>query len=130
MGWVSLALFGLAGVIHLAFFFYESFYLQTTQAQKALNLSDVEHKTLKPWAFNQGFYNLCLSIGTFLGLYFVFKKQVMLSGVVTGLCGFTMIIAGLAFWWSVPRLKYWALVQILPPALGFIFLYFHIAGFF
>lgn len=117
--WISFTFFALAGLIHLGFFYFESFYLQKHTANAEVRL----------WAFNQGIYNFCLAIGVFLGLYFVLKKQIMLAGVLTGFCAVTMIIAGVALFFSAPNLRKFALLQALPPFLGLILLYFHIRTF-
>lgn len=127
--WLSFMLFALAGFIHIGFFIFESFVLQRPGAHKILKLSESEHTAVKVWAFNQGFYNLYIAIGTFVGLYFVLTKQVMYAGLLTSYCGVMMIGAGVILGVSSPQLRKWALLQIAPPLLGFIFLFFHIAKF-
>lgn len=124
--WISFSLFAIAAVIHFLFFIFESFVFQKPGAEKLLKLTPEQHKAVKPWAFNQGFYNLMLSLGTFLGLYFVLSKKVMMAGLITSFTGASMIVAGIVLWFSVPTFRKSALVQILPPALGFVFLIIHI----
>ena len=124
--WISFALFALAGFIHIYFFYLQSILFQKKDGYKYFKIQEKDHAAVKIWAFNQGFYNLFLAIGTFLGLYFIFQKQVMLAGVLTSFCGLSMIGAGLALWFSAPQLRRGALIQILPPTIGFIFLFFHV----
>ena len=116
VSWLSFACFALAGLIHGGFFIYEVFVLPKHQ----------ESAVVKIWARNLGVYNFCFAVGTFVGLYFVLKLQVMLAGVLIGFCGISMIIAGLTLWFSAPRLQRFALLQSVPPALGFVFLTFHV----
>jgi putative membrane protein len=124
--WISFFFFAIAGLIHIGFFVAESFLFQKPNGYKLFKLSEKDHAAVKVWAFNQGFYNLFLGLGTFLGLAFIFKKQVMLAGVLTSFCGLSMIGAGLVLWLSAPQLRRGALAQMIPPALGFFFLAFHV----
>jgi putative membrane protein len=126
--WISFYLFALAGVIHLGFFVFESFFLQTQKGEKFLKLSPDTYRQVRVWAFNQGFYNLAFALGTFWGLYYVLKLQVMVAGVLTSFCGFSMIMFGMVLWWTVPSMRKLAYLQMGPPLLGFLFLFFHIKG--
>ncbi len=127
MEWISFVLFALAALIHIGFFIAESILFQRPGGHRIFGLKESDVLAVRPWAFNQGFYNLFLALGTLLGLYFVLKMQIMLAGVLTGFCAVSMIGAGLALWWSVPRLRRFALIQMLPPLLGLLFLYFHVS---
>ena len=126
--WISFAFFFLAALIHIGFFVFESILLQKPKFAAKMRMNPVEHSHIKPWAFNQGFYNLFLAIGTFVGLYMIFQKKIMTAGAVVSVCGISMIAAGVVLWFSVPRMRKGALLQMLPPILGFFFLFFHIRG--
>ena len=126
--WGSFIFFSLAGVVHVGFFLIESILLQKKVGQKILGISDSQHAAVKVWALNQGFYNLFLALGTFVGLSFVVKKRVLEAGILTGFCGLSMIAAGLVLGFTSPHLRKWALLQALPPLAGLLFLYFHITG--
>lgn len=126
--WISFCFFALAGLVHILFFILESFLLQKEGGYKILKISPTDHAAIKPWAFNQGFYNLFLALGIFVGLYFVLKTRIQLAGVITSLFGLGMIGAGLVLFFSVPKLRLGAYLQIVPPLLGFAFLAFHIVG--
>ncbi len=128
--WISFFFFFIAGLVHIFFFILESFLIQKPDGHKYLKISKSDHAAIKPWAFNQGFYNLFLALGVFLGLYFVLKLQVQIAGVVTSVFGFGMIGAGLVLFFSEPKLRKGAYLQIIPPVLGFFFLAFHIIPFF
>lgn len=128
--WVSFFFFFVAAVMHVGFFIIESFLYQKPDGYKFFKISSKDHQATKTWAFNQGFYNLFLALGTFWGLYFVTQKQVMVAGVLTGFCGMSMLAAGVVLWLSAPHLRKAAYYQIIPPLLGFISLSFHILHFF
>jgi putative membrane protein len=123
--WLSFAFFFLAALIHVGFFVMESILFQRPGGHRILKISESDHAAVKIWAFNQGFYNLFIAIGTFVGLTLIFKKQFFVAGIMTGFCGLSMIGAGLVLWFSSPRMRRGALIQIIPPLLGFIFLSFH-----
>lgn len=124
--WMSFIFFALAALVHIAFFVFESFLLQKPGAYKRLNLTQEQHQAIKPWAFNQGFYNLFLAIGVFVGLSYVLQKKIQMAGLITGFCGMSMLAAGIVLWFSVPSMRKYAYVQAGLPALGFLFLVFHI----
>lgn len=127
--WSSFVFFAIAAFVHIGFFIFESFILQKPNAHKILKISEVEHNAIKVWAFNQGFYNLFLAIGVFIGLYHVLQKQVMIAGLMTGFSAACMLVAGIVLWFSVPRMRKYAYIQAGFPILGFIFLVFHILSF-
>ncbi len=124
--WISFIFFFIAALIHIGFFILESILFQRPDGYKYLKIPAKDHSAIKLWAFNQGFYNLFLGLGTLLGLGFIFQKQVFVAGVLTSFCGLSMIGAGLVLWFSAPPLRRGALIQLLPPLIGFIFLSFHV----
>jgi putative membrane protein len=124
--WLSFAFFLTAGLIHVGIFIIESILFQKPGGYKWFKVSEQHHAAVKIWAFNQGFYNLFLALGTFVGLYFIFQKQIMLAGLLTSFCGLSMIGAGVALWFSEPKLRRGALLQILPPLFGFATLALHV----
>ena len=75
---------------------------------------------------NQAVYNLCVAMGTMVGLYFVLKLEVRIAGIITTLFGLFMIIAGTTLWFTAPRLRKFAYLQAGPPLLGFGFLAIHV----
>ena len=111
--WASFYCFLIAAIIHIGFFVYEAFLMKGP-------------KEVLLWAKNQAVYNLCVALGTLVGLYFVLKLQIQVAGVVIGLFGITMVAAGVTLWFTVPRLRKFAYLQAGPPILGFLFLVLHI----
>jgi putative membrane protein len=60
---------GLAGVFHLAIFVMESLlFRKPSTYRRFLVKSPEEAESVRPWAFNQGFYNLFLALGALGGL--------------------------------------------------------------
>lgn len=58
-----------AGVFHLAIFAMESLLFLKPSTYKRFGVpTEVEAAIAKPWAFNQGFYNLFLALGALGGL--------------------------------------------------------------
>jgi putative membrane protein len=59
----------LAGLVHLGIFYLESVTFSRPATYRRFLISDDKHaEMVAPWAFNQGFYNLFLAIGTFTGV--------------------------------------------------------------
>lgn len=124
--WISYGLFSLAALIHAIFFIIESFYLQNPKNAGLFKIKSEDHKAVKTWAMNQGFYNLALALQMIIGLMFVLKGEPKTAGLLVGLSGLTMIMAGIVLFFSAPQLRRGALIQALPPLLGFFFLFVHI----
>lgn len=124
--WTSFVCFFIGALAHLGFFIFEVGFLPKPSVYQRLGYTDEQMRVIKPWVINQGFYNLCLALGTFYGLANVLQKNIMVAGAVTSVCGFTMLGAGLVLWVSQPRLRRVALIQILPPFFGFFALVIHI----
>ena len=124
--WISYGLFSLAALIHIVFFILESFFLQNAKNVDLFKIKSEDHKAIKTWAMNQGFYNLALALQMIIGLIFVLKGEPKTAGLLVGLSGLTMIMAGIVLFFSAPQLRRGALLQALPPLLGFLFLFSHI----
>jgi uncharacterized membrane protein len=127
ISWISFTCFFVAALIHIGFFIFEAFLLYKEPVYKSLGYTDQDIQKLRPWAVNQSIYNLALALITFVGLYLIFKKQILLAGAFVSAAGVTMILAGVTLWVTLPRFKKWALVQLLPPTIGFAFLAAHVA---
>ncbi len=116
MKWISIGFFTIAGLLHILFFVIESVLFQKPGGYKLFKMSEQDHKGAKLWAQNQGFYNLFFAIGMLAGLFLNQQSLVVF-------CGLSMISAGLVLWITAPRLLRGALIQMIPPLLGFAFLY-------
>lgn len=60
---------GLAALVHVLFFYLESIAFRKPQIYRRFLVADeVAAGAVRPWALNQGFYNLFLAIGTGAGI--------------------------------------------------------------
>lgn len=116
LNWISFGFFAIAGLLHVLFFVIESILFQKSDGYKLFKMSEQDHKGAKLWAQNQGFYNLFFAFGMFAGLFLNQQSLVIF-------CGLSMIAAGVVLWVTAPRLFRGALIQMLPPLIGFIFLF-------
>lgn len=109
---------GLAGALHVLFFLLESVLLDQPRVQERFRLEGPEHyEHVRLWAFNQGFYNLFLALGVFLGLWLLRRAPARGETLALFPCA-CMVGAGLVLAGSDPRLISAACVQLVPPALA------------
>ncbi|MCW2855094.1 MAG: hypothetical protein JWR52_709 [Marmoricola sp.] len=109
---------GLAALVHVYIFWLEALAFDTA-GRKAFGVSAQDAAIMKPWAFNQGFYNLFLAIGTVTGLALAGTNRdaaIALISLATG----SMLAAALVLIGSDPGKARGALVQGLFPALGLV----------
>jgi putative membrane protein len=64
---VALALAGLAALVHVYIFWLEALAFDTT-GRKAFGVSAADAAVMRPWAYNQGFYNLFLAVVAGVGV--------------------------------------------------------------
>jgi putative membrane protein len=64
---LALVFAGLGALVHVYIFWLETVAFDTA-GRRAFGVSATDAATMKPWAFNQGFYNLFLAIGTTVGI--------------------------------------------------------------
>jgi putative membrane protein len=64
---VALVFAGLAALLHVYIFWLEAMAFDTA-GRKAFSVSAADAAVMKPWAYNQGFYNLFLAVGTGIGV--------------------------------------------------------------
>jgi putative membrane protein len=107
----------LAGVVHVVIFCMESLWWTTPQVRARFRQSPEQADATRLFAFNQGFYNLFLAIGTLAGL-----ALVLLGHPGTGLtlvrwnCLF-MLGAAIVLVASAPRMRRGAFIQGAAPLL-------------
>lgn len=95
----------LAAVLHVLIFCMESLWFMRPRVHKrfgAATTADAEARRL--FAFNQGFYNLFLAIGIFVGLAFLnFGGNVIVGRTLVLFCCACMIGAGVVLFLSAGR---------------------------
>ena len=124
--WISYFFFFVAALIHVFIFIIETFLFQKAEGYKFFKIKKEDHEAVKPWALNQGFYNLFLATGMFIGLYYVNQLEIKIAGIMVSFAGFCMIAAGVVLFTTNKKMRKGAYLQIIPPLLGFFFLAFHV----
>lgn len=123
---VGLVLAALAGIMHVAIFAMESIGWSRPAIWRRFGVrSQDEADAVKPMAFNQGFYNLFLAIGTGLGIV-LFLVRGRGGGAELASAGFgvlvfslaSMLLAAVVLISSSPKLARAAAIQGVPPALA------------
>ena len=115
---------GLAALIHLYIFFLESVVWSKPSTWKTFGLaSQADADTVKPMAYNQGFYNVFLAIGAGVGLVMLGSSNWSQGGIALAIfASASMVLAAVVLITSSPKLARAALIQGLAPLLGIIFL--------
>jgi putative membrane protein len=111
----------LAALLHVLFFAYESLLFEQPAVHARFRTATQDVPAVKPWAYNQGFYNLFLAVGTLVGvaLALVGTEDVGLALILFG-CG-SMLAAALVLVVTDRRMARAALTQGLFPALAVVF---------
>ena len=114
----------LAAAIHVFIFVMESVLWSKPSTWKRFGLkTQAEADTVKPMAYNQGFYNAFLAIGAGTGLVMLGSENWAQGGlaIVIFAC-VSMVLAAVVLITSSPKLWRAAAVQGVPPLLGITFL--------
>lgn len=116
----ALVLAGLAALVHVYIFWLEALAFDTV-GRKAFGVGAEAAAVMKPWAFNQGFYNLFLAVGTAIGIAIEHSDRdagiaLVVFGVGSMLAAATVLIA------SDPGKARGALVQGTFPAISLLLL--------
>lgn len=101
---------GLAAVIHVYIFAMESLLWGKPRANKAFGLTHEHAEITRSFAFNQGFYNLFLSLAIAAGLFFGHR-------ILVDYAMFSIGAAGAVLFMSAPHLRLAARVQLFPALL-------------
>src|SRR5215218_646476 len=113
---VALVLAGLAALVHVYIFWLEALAFESA-GRKAFGVSAADAAVMKPWAYNQGFYNLFLAIGTGVGIAIEgSNRDAGIALVVLGTG--SMVAAALVLITSDPAKARGAVVQGTFPALA------------
>ncbi|MFI6833288.1 DUF1304 domain-containing protein [Kribbella sp. NPDC050241] len=117
MSVVAQVFVALAGVFHVAVFAMESLLFRKPSTYHRFLIKDeTEAATARPWAFNQGFYNLFLAIGAIGGLIWGGDKG---HAIALFSCA-CMAGAGIVLIASDRRMARAAATQAVPPILALV----------
>ena len=117
---IALVFAGLAAFVHVYIFWLESLAFSTV-GRKAFGISADQVEVMRPWAYNQGFYNLFLAIGTSAGLMLTRSNEDVGAALVTFGTG-SMLAAALVLVTSDPSKARGAVVQGTFPAIALVLL--------
>lgn len=117
-------LVGLAGLIHLYIWVLESLLWRRPSTWRTFGLrSQEDADTVRPMAFNQGFYNLFLVVGVVLGLLFFWAwGDTVIGATLILFAAGSMVAAALVLILSSPKLARAAAIQGVAPLAGIILL--------
>jgi putative membrane protein len=114
---------GLAAVLHVVFFVFESLLWTRPQVYARFGIGSREQaETIRPMAFNQGFYNLALAVGLFVGIVMlgrdgsagvVGKTLVVFATACMVVAGVVLASTGRSYWRA-------ASIQLVPAAMALV----------
>jgi putative membrane protein len=118
---------GIASLLHVVIFVLESVLWSRPQVFKRFGLrSAAEAETVRPMAFNQGFYNLFLAVAGFTGLSLLPSSHAV--GLTLCLVAVvSMLLAAIVLISSSPKLARAAFIQGTAPLLAVILILLSIA---
>lgn len=109
---IALVAAALASALHVGFFYLESIaFSRPATYRRFLVKDDAEAAAIRPWAFNQGFYNLFLAVGTLVGvIVFAGGEHAGGRGLIALGCG-SMLAAAVVLLAGDRRMARPALIQ-------------------
>lgn len=120
MEYLLIVLVVFSSLFHMVAFGLESI-LFMKGAHKRFFVEEQHAEAVYPFAFNQGFYNLCLTIVMLAGLILKLNNHAFGIGMLFG-SAFVMAGAGAALAYTDKRLLRVAILQGLPPVIIIILL--------
>jgi putative membrane protein len=114
----------LAALIHLYIFVLESLRWTQESTRRVFGVASAEDaRLMKPLAFNQGFYNLFLALGTVTGLVLLLTGAAPQAGLgVAVFALLSMVLAATVLLASNAKMVRAAAIQGLAPLLGLVLL--------
>jgi putative membrane protein len=110
----------IAALIHVYIFVLESVLFPRPSAHKTFGVTEADLPAVRPWAFNQGFYNLFLAVIAVVG---VILHDTAGKALVGAACG-SMLAAALVLLATNRRMLRAAAVQGLAPLIALVSLFF------
>lgn len=113
-----------AALIHLWIFALESVLWNKPSTWKQFGVRDEKDAELiRPWAYNQGFYNVFLALGAGVGLVLLGTGFSVAGGIAIAMFSLAcMVLAAVVLITSNPKMRRAALIQGGAPLLGLVFL--------
>lgn len=114
----------MAALIHVYIFFMESVLWGQSRVNRVFGMTSEQAEQTRLFAFNQGFYNLFLALGIFVGTFMVNSGGLAEGRVLICFAGASMVGASCVLFFSQRKLFRAALIQGFPPLLGLVLLFF------
>jgi putative membrane protein len=113
-----------AALIHVYIFILESVQWSKESTRRVFGVKSAEDAELmRPLAFNQGFYNLFLALGTIIGLVLILTGGLVQAGFGVAILALSsMVLAAVVLIASNPKLARSALIQGVAPLIGVVLL--------
>lgn len=105
----------LAGLLHVLIFAMESVLFRRPQVHSRFRVRPADLDAVRPWAFNQGFYNLFLALGALGGVVAVHTGHAVAGAAVALFCCAGMLGAAVVLITTDRRMARAAVVQGLTP---------------
>jgi len=118
---IGLVFMGIAAAIHVYIFYLESVAWSKPRTWKSFGLrSQAEADTVKPMAFNQGYYNAFLALGAIAGIVLIAAGLVQ-SGIALAIfAALSMVLAATVLITSNAKLARAAVLQGGAPLIGIV----------
>ena len=113
---------GLAALIHVYIFYMESISWTSPGTWRRFGIASQEDaETIRPMAYNQGFYNAFLAVGVFAGIILASSPTTHQAGVALILfASLSMVLAATVLVISSPKLARAAVLQGALPLIGIV----------
>lgn len=120
----GLVFVGLAALIHLYIFYLESIAWSKPRTWKTFGLrTQADADTVRPMAYNQGYYNSFLAAGIIVGIVLIATPRLEQAGVALVLfSAASMVFAATVLITSSPKLARAAVLQGAAPLVGSVLL--------
>ena len=107
----------LAGVVHVLIFCMESLWWTSPNVRARFRQTPEQAEATRLFAFNQGFYNLFLAVGTFAGLALVLAGHAGSGLILVSWNCLFMLGAAIVLATSAPQMRRGAIIQGAAPFL-------------
>ena len=115
---LALVLATLAAAVHVMIFVLESVRFERPEVHGRFRTRTQDVEAVRPWAYNQGFYNLFLAVGAFVGVGIAAAGSRDVGAALVLLACGSMTAAALVLVLTDRRMARAALTQGLFPALA------------
>jgi putative membrane protein len=114
----------IAALVHIYIFVLESVQWTKESTRKVFGVRSADDAELmRPLAFNQGFYNLFLALGTITGLVLIAASGIAQAGFGIAIFALlSMVLAAVVLISSNPKLARSAMIQGLAPLIAVVLL--------